>query len=81
MPDNTPTGFMPPMAHQIPSRYRAERGLSQAALARLLGWRQPVARLEAAEHNPTMTPCSPWPASSACGCRWVPARRLAWSPR
>jgi ribosome-binding protein aMBF1 (putative translation factor) len=36
-------------------RYRAERGLSQTALARLLGWRQPVvARLEAAEHNPTM---------------------------
>jgi ribosome-binding protein aMBF1 (putative translation factor) len=36
-------------------RYLAERGLSQTALARLLGWRQPVvARLEAAEHNPTM---------------------------
>ena len=36
-------------------RYRADRGLSQTALARLLGWRQPVvARLEAAEHNPTM---------------------------
>jgi ribosome-binding protein aMBF1 (putative translation factor) len=36
-------------------RYRAERGLSQSALARLLGWRQPVvARLEAAEHNPSM---------------------------
>ena len=36
-------------------RYRAERRLSQTALARLLGWRQPVlARLEAAEHNPTM---------------------------
>jgi transcriptional regulator with XRE-family HTH domain len=36
-------------------RYRTERGLSQTALARLLGWRQPVvARLEAAEHNPTM---------------------------
>ena len=36
-------------------RYRAERGLSQTALARLLGWRQPVvARLEAAEHNPSM---------------------------
>ena len=33
----------------------AERGLSQTALARLLGWRQPVvARLEAAEHNLTM---------------------------
>jgi ribosome-binding protein aMBF1 (putative translation factor) len=36
-------------------RYRAERGLSQSALGRLLGWRQPVvARLEAAEHNPSM---------------------------
>ena len=36
-------------------RYRAEHELSQTALARLLGWSQPVvARLEAAEHNPTM---------------------------
>jgi ribosome-binding protein aMBF1 (putative translation factor) len=36
-------------------RYRAEHGLSQTALARLLGWSQPVvARLEAAGHNPTM---------------------------
>ena len=36
-------------------RYRAERGLSQTALARLLGWSQPVvARLEAAEHDPSM---------------------------
>ncbi|HEY2578944.1 MAG TPA: helix-turn-helix transcriptional regulator [Streptosporangiaceae bacterium] len=36
-------------------RYRAEHRLSQTALARLLGWSQPVvARLEAAEHNPTM---------------------------
>lgn len=36
-------------------RYRAERGLSQTALARLLGWRQSVvARLETAEHNPSM---------------------------
>ncbi len=35
--------------------YRAEHQLSQSALARLLGWSQPVvARLEAAEHNPTM---------------------------
>jgi len=35
--------------------YRAEHGLSQTALAGLLGWRQPVvARLEAAEHNPSM---------------------------
>ena len=33
-------------------RYRAERGLRQTALARLLGWRQPVvAWLEATEHN------------------------------
>ena len=40
-----------------------ERGLSQTALARLLGWRQPVvARLEAAEHNPTMVhPAQPSP--------------------
>ena len=36
-------------------RYRAEHGLSQTALAGVLGWRQPVvARLEAAEHNPSM---------------------------
>jgi ribosome-binding protein aMBF1 (putative translation factor) len=36
-------------------RYRAEHRLSQTALARLLGWSQPVvARLEAAEHNPSM---------------------------
>ncbi|HEX9517348.1 MAG TPA: helix-turn-helix transcriptional regulator [Streptosporangiaceae bacterium] len=36
-------------------RYRAEHGLSQTGLAGLLGWRQPVvARLEAAEHNPSM---------------------------
>ena len=36
-------------------RYRAEHGLSQTGLARLLGWRQPVvARLEAAERNPSM---------------------------
>ncbi|MGH3194600.1 MAG: helix-turn-helix transcriptional regulator [Streptosporangiaceae bacterium] len=36
-------------------RYRAERGLSQTALARVLVWSQPVvARLEAAEHNPSM---------------------------
>ena len=35
--------------------YRADRGLTQTALARLLGWSQPVvARLEAAEHNPSM---------------------------
>ena len=36
-------------------RYRTEQGLTQTALARLLGWSQPVvARLEAAEHNPSM---------------------------
>src|SRR5262245_14071755 len=36
-------------------RYRSEHGLSQTGLAALLGWRQPVvARLEAAEHNPSM---------------------------
>jgi DNA-binding XRE family transcriptional regulator len=35
--------------------YRAEHKLTQTGLARLLGWSQPVvARLEAAEHNPTM---------------------------
>ncbi len=35
--------------------YRAEHWLSQRALAQILGWSQPVvARLEAAEHNPTM---------------------------
>ena len=41
-------------------RYRAERHLSQSALARLLGWRQPVvARLEALSTTPRWTPCSP----------------------
>ena len=35
-------------------KYRAEHGLSQAALARLLGVSQPVmARLELGEHTPT----------------------------
>lgn len=35
--------------------YRAERGLSQTAFARLIGLTQPaVARLEAAEHNPRL---------------------------
>ena len=34
--------------------YRAEHGLSQTALARVLGMKQPaIARLEAGEHNPT----------------------------
>lgn len=36
-------------------RYRTERGLSQRALAGLLGWKQPqVARLELGEHNPAI---------------------------
>ena len=36
--------------------YRAQAGLSQAALARKLGVSQPlVARLEAGEHEPTLT--------------------------
>ena len=54
-------------------RYRAERGLSQTALARLLGWRQPVvARLEAAEHNPTMdTLLTLGPHARPAVCRWM----------
>ena len=36
-------------------QYRAEKNLSQSALARVLGMRQPaIARLEAAEHNPSI---------------------------
>ncbi len=36
-------------------QYRVTRGLSQTALARMLGWRQPnVARLEAGEHEPSV---------------------------
>jgi ribosome-binding protein aMBF1 (putative translation factor) len=36
-------------------RYRTEKGLSQAALAKQLGWTQSVVgRLEAAVHNPSM---------------------------
>lgn len=36
--------------------FRAEHGLSQAALARVLGVSQPlVARLETGEHEPTLT--------------------------
>lgn len=36
--------------------YRAQEGISQAALARKLGVSQPlVARLEAGEHEPTLT--------------------------
>lgn len=35
--------------------YRAEHGLSQAAFGRLIGMRQPhVARLEAADHEPSI---------------------------
>jgi DNA-binding XRE family transcriptional regulator len=35
--------------------YRADHGLSQSALARLLGMKQPaVARLETGEHNPSL---------------------------
>ena len=63
-------------------RYRAEHGLSQTALAGMLGWRQPVvARLEAAEHNPRWIPCSPWRARSACGFMWMWARGPGSSPR
>ncbi len=37
-------------------RYRAKHGLSQTALARQLGMRQPaIARLEAGEHEPSLT--------------------------
>lgn len=36
--------------------YRAEHGLSQSALARLLGMKQPaIARLEAGDHEPSLT--------------------------
>lgn len=36
-------------------QYRAEQGLSQTALARQLGMRQPaIARLEAGEHEPSL---------------------------
>ncbi len=39
--------------------YRAEHGLSQAALARTLGVSQPlVARIESGEHEPTLTTLS-----------------------
>lgn len=53
--------------HRAPARavavlvtaYRAEHGLSQSALARLLGVSQPlVARLEAGEHEPTFATLS-----------------------
>ncbi len=37
-------------------QYRADHGLSQAALARMLGMRQPnVARLESGEHEPSLS--------------------------
>ena len=37
-------------------QYRAKHGLSQAALARMLGMRQPhVARLESGEHEPSLS--------------------------
>jgi transcriptional regulator with XRE-family HTH domain len=37
-------------------KYRAEHGLSQTALAKLLGMHQPaIARLEAGEHEPSLT--------------------------
>ncbi|HUY48888.1 MAG TPA: helix-turn-helix transcriptional regulator [Streptosporangiaceae bacterium] len=36
-------------------RYRTDHGLSQAALARMLGMRQPhIARLEAGDHEPSV---------------------------
>jgi transcriptional regulator with XRE-family HTH domain len=36
-------------------RYRAQHGLSQRGLAKVLGWAQPqVARLEIGEHNPSL---------------------------
>ncbi|GAC1525844.1 MAG: hypothetical protein NVS2B16_34240 [Chloroflexota bacterium] len=39
--------------------YRAEQGLSQSALARRMGVSQPlVARLDAGEHEPTLTTLS-----------------------
>lgn len=46
------------VALRVP-RFRADRGLSQAALARSLGMAQPaVARLEAGEHEPTLATLS-----------------------
>jgi DNA-binding XRE family transcriptional regulator len=36
-------------------QYRAEHGLSQSGLARVLGMQQPaIARLEAGDHNPSL---------------------------
>jgi DNA-binding XRE family transcriptional regulator len=46
-------------AHEVAVKviqYRVEHGLTQAALARQLGMRQPhIARLEAGEHEPSLT--------------------------
>jgi ribosome-binding protein aMBF1 (putative translation factor) len=46
------------LARAVASRiveYRAKHGLSQTALARQLGMKQPaIARLEAADHNPSV---------------------------
>jgi len=40
-------------------RYRADRGLSQTALARVVGMKQPaIARLEAGEHEPSLATLS-----------------------
>jgi transcriptional regulator with XRE-family HTH domain len=39
--------------------FRVNNGLSQSALARMLGWRQPhVARLEAGDHEPSLATLS-----------------------
>lgn len=50
------------LAHAVAMRvisYRTEHGLSQAALARLLGMHQPaVARLEAGDHEPSLATLS-----------------------
>jgi ribosome-binding protein aMBF1 (putative translation factor) len=49
-------------AHAVAARiteYRATRGLSQSALARQLGMKQPaIARLEAGDHEPSLTTLS-----------------------
>lgn len=40
-------------------QFRATHGLSQADLARLLGWKQPnVARLESGDHEPSLSTLS-----------------------
>lgn len=40
-------------------RYRAEHGLSQTALARVVGMKQPaIARLEAGDHEPSLATLS-----------------------